>query len=108
MGCRTASDGYDECALIAGALCTEIKQESWAQSGPPRALLLFHMRVEHDFLMYHWVEGQVLCIVFFSFCVGDAGNTSLVDAGTALGATAVVTPGSAGYLLWEWCILASL
>ena len=27
--------------------------------------------------------------------VGDAGNTSLVDAGTALGATTVVTPGSA-------------
>ena len=40
--------------------------------------------------------------------VGDAGNTSLVDAGTPLGATAVVTPGSAGYLLWEYCILASL
>ena len=40
--------------------------------------------------------------------VGDAGNTSLVDAGTPLGATAVVTPGSAGYLLWECCILASL
>ena len=29
-------------------------------------------------------------------------------AGTPLGATAVVTPGSAGYLLWECCILASL
>ena len=43
-----------------------------------------------------------------SFYVGDAGNTSLVDAGTPLGATAVVTPGSAGYLLWECCILASL
>ena len=41
-------------------------------------------------------------------CVGDAGNTSLVDAGTPLGATAVVTPGSAGFLLWECCILASL
>ena len=40
--------------------------------------------------------------------VGDAGNTSLLDAGTPLGATAVVTPGSAGYLLWECCILASL
>ena len=39
--------------------------------------------------------------VFFSY-VGDAGNTSLVDAGTPLGATAVVTPGSAGYLLWKW------
>ena len=35
-------------------------------------------------------------------------NTSLVDAGSPLGATAVVTPGSAGYLLWECCILASL
>ena len=45
--------------------------------------------------------------VFFSY-VGDAGNTSSVDAGTPLGATAVVTPGSAGYLLWECCILASL
>ena len=44
---------------------------------------------------------------FFRY-VGDAGNTSLVDAGTPLGATAVVTPGSAGYLLWECCILASL
>ena len=43
-----------------------------------------------------------------NWCVGDAGNTSLVDAGTPLGATAVVTPGSAGYLLWECCILASL
>ena len=43
------------------------------------------------------------------FCyVGDAGNTSLVVARTPLGATAVVTPGSAGYLLWECCILASL
>ena len=40
--------------------------------------------------------------------VGDAGNTSLVDAGTPLGATAVATPASAGYLLWECCILASL
>ena len=40
--------------------------------------------------------------------VGDAGNISLVDAGAPLGATAVVTPGSAGYLLWECCILASL
>ena len=35
----------------------------------------------------------------FFFYVGDAGNTSFVDAGTALGATAVVTPGSAGCLL---------
>ena len=38
---------------------------------------------------------------FVFFYVRDAGNTSLVDAGTPLGATAVVTPGSAGYLLWE-------
>ena len=30
------------------------------------------------------------------------------DAGTASGATAVVIPGSAGCLLWECCILASL
>ena len=40
------------------------------------------------------------------FCVGDAGGASFVDAGTPLGATAVVTTGSAGYLLWECCILA--
>ena len=44
----------------------------------------------------------------FLFYVGDAGNTSLMDAGTPLGATVVVTPRSAGYLLWECCILASL
>ena len=51
----------------------------------------------------------VSCTSFaFSWYVGDAGNTSLVDAGTPLGATAVVTPRSAGYLLWECCILASL
>ena len=43
-----------------------------------------------------------------SFYVGCVGNTSLVDAGTPLGATAVVTPKSAGYLLWECCIMASL
>ena len=47
-------------------------------------------------------------LCFPEFYVGDAGNTSLVDAGTPLGATAVVTSGSAGYLLWECCILASL
>ena len=46
------------------------------------------------------------CVFFFY--VGDAGNTSLVEARTPLGATAVVTPGSAGYPLWECCILASL
>ena len=33
----------------------------------------------------------------FFFYVGVAGNTSLVVAGTHLGATAVVTPGSAGW-----------
>ena len=49
-----------------------------------------------------------VCEIGLLFYVGDAGNTSLVDAGTPLGATAVVTPGSAGYLLWECCILASL
>ena len=32
-------------------------------------------------------------ILSSSFYVGDAGNTSLVDAGTPLGATTVVTPG---------------
>ena len=47
--------------------------------------------------------GQECRIFFLSFYVGDAGNTSLVDAGTPLGATAVVTPGSAGYVLWECC-----
>ena len=45
---------------------------------------------------------------FLNSYIGDAGNTSSVDAGTSLGATVVVTPGSAGYLLWECCILASL
>ena len=44
-------------------------------------------------------DGSRYVLVFF-FYVGDAGNTSLVDAGTPLGATAVVTSGSAGYLLW--------
>ena len=51
------------------------------------------------------VDPKVFC--FFIY-VGDAGNTSFVDAGTPLGTTAIVTPGSAGYLLWECCILASL
>ena len=36
-----------------------------------------------------------------SLHVGDAGNTSLVDAGTPLGAAAVVTPGSAGPVVGE-------
>ena len=58
-------------------------------------------------LRFPWT---VACIpgFFLNWCVGDAGNTSLVDVGTPLGATAVATPGSAGYLLWECCILASL
>ena len=73
---------------------------------------------DHDFAAEYWINtfniamileenGSRYILVFF-FYVGDAGNTSLVDAGTPLGATAVVTPGSAGYLLWECCILASL
>ena len=41
----------------------------------------------------------------FLLYVGDAGNTLLVDSGIPLGTTAVVTPGSGGYLLWECCIL---
>ena len=45
---------------------------------------------------------------FLNSYIGDAENTSLVDAATPLGATAIVAPGSAGYLLWECCILASL
>ena len=49
-----------------------------------------------------------LRILVFFYYVGDAGNTSLVDVGTPLGATAVVTPGSAGIYFWECCILASL
>ena len=57
-----------------------------------------------------WDRSIVMSTMWWSLLsfVGDAGNTSLVDAGTPLGATAVVTPGSAGYLLWECCILASL
>ena len=47
-------------------------------------------------------------LIFLIFYIGDAGNTPLVDVGTPLGATTVVTPESAGYLLWECCILASL
>ena len=78
-------------------------------------------RMQHVLWTLHFVEKLMklflllgtaivgLCVVgsFFRY-VGDAGNTSLVDAGTPLGATAVVTPRSAGYLLWECCILASL
>ena len=47
-------------------------------------------------------------ILFFYILRWDAGNTPLVDAGTPLGATTVVTPGSAGCARWERCILASL
>ena len=63
----------------------------------------FICEIEHDFLgvSLGWAGRQVLCIVSSSLYVGDAGNTSLVDAGTLLGATTVVTPGSADYLLWE-------
>ena len=55
-----------------------------------------------------WSDVAEVCEFGLLFYVGDAGNTSLMDAGTPLGATAVVTPGSAGYLLWECCILASV
>ena len=51
--------------------------------------------------------GALVDFVFF-FYVGDAGNTSLVGAGTPLGATTVVTPGSVSCVRWECCILASL
>ena len=61
-------------------------------------------------LIYYLLDLAVKATECFasSFNVGDAGNTSFVDAGTPLGAIVVVFPGSAGYLLWECCILASL
>ena len=63
----------------------------------------------HHYNYVFYLNRYSICSYNFSLLyVGDAGNTSLVDAGTPLGATAVVTPGSAGYLLWECCILASL
>ena len=84
-------------------------------------LTLEHQKIllfDHGFSAEYWTnifnvamileEDGSRCVWVFFFYVGDAGNTSLVDAGTPLGATAVVTPGSAGYLLWECCILASL
>ena len=46
-----------------------------------------------------WSDVAEVCEFGLLFYVGVAGNTSLVDAGTPLGATTVVTPGSAGYLL---------
>ena len=56
--------------------------------------------------MSNLVSLRDLC---FSYILSwDAGNTPLVDAGTPLGATTVVTPGSAGCVRWERCILASL
>ena len=77
--CRTASDGWyfqvnDQCAvlvmvLIAGALCTEIEQESWASV----LVNLVHFscficKIEHDFLVYHWAElvAKFFVLVFFS------------------------------------------
>ena len=70
------------------------------------ALTLEHQKIllfDHDFSVEYWTnifniamfleeDGSRGVWVFF-FYVGDAGNTSLVDAGTPLGATAVVTPG---------------
>ena len=55
------------------------------------------MRDEARFIGCVWAGpiAKISYLVFF-FYVGVAGNTSLVDAGTLLGATAVVTPGSAG------------
>ena len=48
-------------------------------------------------------------IGFPCFCYpGDTGNTPLVDDGTPLGATTVVTPKSADCVHWRCCILASL
>ena len=54
-------------------------------------------RIHYCDLLHNQCEDQGGEVVFF-FYVGDAGNTSLVDAGTPLGATAVVTPGSACWL----------
>ena len=50
----------------------------------------------------------VLCFCVLLSLKLEAWNISLVDAGILLGATAVVTPGSAGYLFEQCCILASL
>ena len=77
-------------------------------------LTLEHQKIllfDHDFSVEYWTNIFNIAMILeedgsrgvwvFYFYVGDAGNTSLVDAGTPLGATAVVTPGSAGYLLQE-------
>ena len=63
---------------------------------------------KHVLVPGRWQAMQKSEDFVFFFYVGDAGNTSRVDAGTPLGATTVVTPGSAGCLLWDCCILASL
>ena len=63
--------------------------------------------MDYNYVYFEQIFNLLLPKLFSSY-VGDAGNTSFVDAGTPLGATAVVTPRSAGYLLWECCILASL
>ena len=44
----------------------------------------------------------------FLFTLGMQGTLRLWMLALPWAATAVVTPGSAGYLLWECCILASL
>ena len=103
--CRTASDGYDKCAalvmvLIVGALCTEINKNPGHQSG---------MR---DSTISWCITGlsrspSSLFSVFFFSRLGCQEHF-VGGCCTPLGATAVVTPGSAGYLLWECCILASL
>ena len=64
-------------------------------------------RAHRNFIFRKWSACYTFQCTHASY-VGDAGNTPLVDAGTPLGATVVFTPGSAGYLLWECCILASL
>ena len=66
---------------------------------------MVEMEDDNDIAETNFFALRIWSLLFY---VGDAGNTSLVDAGTPLGATVVVTPGSAGYLLWECCILASL
>ena len=115
--CRTASDGWyfqvnDECAVLVMVLFI-VHRDRTKILGISLVNLVhfscFICEIEHDCLVYSWAElvAKFFVFVFFLY-VGDAGNTSLVDAGTPLGATAVVTPGSAGYLLWECCILASL
>ena len=92
-------------------------RKSWLYSSDT-LVHLKNLLLDHDCSAEYWTnmfniamileEDGSRCVLVFFFYVGDAGNTSSVDVGTPLGATAVVTPGSAGYLLWECCILASL